>query len=579
MRIIKRLWGYNMKIYLNGIDILQYTVLKADKSKATAEAVALLRCYLKKTAGKEKEEKCGHNIIVGVKKGCKKSERIEIRLDKDLYILGHSERSVYYAVSEFLERYLGWRFYNAKNEKNVLKEDIFLTPFSFTFKPKMVMRYNYAANCFDPDTMHKQKCNFVLGEYKSKELVAFNSIDNSWGHSYFTYIPPQEFFESNPEFFSMNEKGERESGGQLCLSNDKVFDIVYSRMREKIQKQPFCEFVNFAQNDNGSYCKCPKCREINEKYQSDSSTNLLFVKRLAEKLGPEFPHINVMTFAYQWSEKPPVGIEIPKNVYIFQAIMNKCLEHKLTDKTCRFNPGMLQYMYDWAALTENVFLWAYTTDFAQYALGVPKLIRIMYEDFQIFKKVGIKGIMFQGSGNTLAFADLHGYLGARLSWNNDLTYIEYLELIKEYLQMHFGNGWLYVFEYINLTCEQPISTHCYNPYQTAEMNVPYDKLPDGSYDKTYINLAKELLDKAYQEAENKTYKNNVDFCKLAFEWYVAEVTHEEALAKSPIFVKQRNKKLYKKLRKHNIQDIAEGQRLADESEIDFLTRPHEWRKR
>lgn len=569
-----------MKVFVNNISILQYAVKKADDSKATEKAVALLVAFLKKTVGKENRINCGKNIFVGLKNQAKGSESIEIRLDEDLYILGDSERAVFYAVTEFLERYLGWRFYSGEDEVNVLTDDVYLTPFTYKHTPKFSLRHNYAYRCFDKMTKYKQKDNFLFNyEYYPKDFIAFNSV-NGWGHSYFQYIAPNKYFQSNPEYFSMNEKGEREQNGQLCLTNEEVFDITLSKMLEELRTSPYCEFVNFSQNDNGKYCRCSKCQEVYEKYQSTAATNLLFVNRLAEKIRKEFPKTNVMTFAYQYTEKPPVGIEVPKNVYIFEAVMNKCLEHKLTDKTCRFNPNMLQYIYDWSKLTKNVFLWTYTTDFSQYALGTPKLIRIMYEDFQVYKKLGVKGVFFQNNcDNALAFTNLFGYLAARLNWNTELTYVEYIELLKEYLQTHYGKGWFYVFEYLNLTCEQPISTHCYNPYQTAEMSVPYDKLPDGSYDKTYIKSAKALLDKAYKEADSKKYKKNVDLCRLSFDWYLAEITHEEELAKNPEKVKQANIKLYKKLKKHNITVIAENVCLAKEEDIDFLTKPHTWERK
>ena len=62
--------------------------------------------------------------------------------------------------------------------------------------------------------------------------------ENDWGmwvHTFDDLIPPEIYFDSNPEYFSLNSDV-RSSKTQLCLSNPRVLDLVILRLKDLIKK-------------------------------------------------------------------------------------------------------------------------------------------------------------------------------------------------------------------------------------------------------------------------------------------------------------------------------------------------------
>ena len=566
-----------MKIKLNGLNINRYEIICETDSEDAAKAALALSRYIKRLSSGYGSEKPYGKIIISHGSD-NSSDGIRLMLKgKKLYIRGDSSRSVHYAVYEFLDRYLGYRFYSYEDEKNVLEGDIDIKPFEYVFKPKFTFRYNYNFGCFGEEISYKQKSDMFMGRRADKNVSPYNFVDNKWGHTYFDYVSPEEYFESHPEFFSMNDKGERINNGQLCLSDKNVREIALKKMLAKLKEQPECEFIAFSQNDNDKYCRCENCKKYYRRYGSLSATNISAVNYFAKEIKKAYPATNVITFAYQYTEAPPRNMKIEKNVTIFQALMNECKEHLLTDKHCRFNPKMLKCLAGWAELTENVFLWVYITGFLNYLLGIPKNIRFIYQNFQIYKRYNVKGIMWQNAGDTVGdFSDLWGYLVSLLNWNTDLSYTEYYDRIVEYLKTHYGNAWRYIFEYINVKANQPASFACFNPYPTAEMIAPYEKLPDGEYDESYINIASDLLCKAEALAENDYFSTNVKKCRISLDWYVLEVTRKTYTSENISQYAAKAKDLYLRIKELNDTVLGEGKRLAPEGEINFNESPQNW---
>ena len=87
---------------------------------------------------------------------------------------------------------------------------------------------------------------------------------------------------------------------------------------------------------------------------------------------------------------------------------------------------------------------------------------------------------------------------------------------------------------------------------------------------TYIESAYELFDKAMESVSDEFYKNNVERYRLSLDFYVQEMTWEFTDSEE---YKQRNKALYRGLKKYGVTRISEGRQMLDEDEIDFSLRP------
>ena len=180
-------------------------------------------------------------------------------------------------------------------------------------------------------------------------------------HTYFYYVPPQKYFKTNPEYFSMDVKGKRFKG-QLCLSNQKVWEIALESLRnfikrdrsggyhgigknrQKLERYPNTYMVS--QMDGYNYlCLCPECKKISA-VDGDAGLQMRFLNYLAKNIRKEYPEIVIATSAYCSTELPPKVTKAEKNVVIQLADLytkSDCYR----PLTSKFNAKRLQILKDW----------------------------------------------------------------------------------------------------------------------------------------------------------------------------------------------------------------------------------------
>ncbi len=92
-----------------------------------------------------------------------------------------------------------------------------------------------------------------------------------------------------------------------------------------------------------------------------------------------------------------------------------------------------------------------------YLVDSPNIFNIWHDFSYLIEKCNVTGILYEGASVGYLFENLKAHLAAQFMWsvveNADgtvsyMSYDEFIEEIKEYLQIHYGNGWEYVYEYI-----------------------------------------------------------------------------------------------------------------------------------
>ena len=128
-------------------------------------------------------------------------------------------------------------------------------------------------------------------------------------HTFYRLVPPERYFKTNPEYFSMIDGARRSEHGQLCLTNEDLLEVVIEEVRRRLKANPEAAIVSISQNDSGGgdggACQCGRCRAVDEAEGSPSGVLLRFVNAVAERLEPEFPAVAFDTLAYQYTRKPP----------------------------------------------------------------------------------------------------------------------------------------------------------------------------------------------------------------------------------------------------------------------------------
>lgn len=443
----------------------------------------------------------------------------------DIFIAGGSGRSVIYAVYEFLEMYCGWRFFapgvetQPQGKVNIEDTEYFYNP-PFDYRMSLTPSAGQGTDHFQ-----KRHLNAVWGPTPLPDDVGgsvYYAASNA--HTFKDLLPDKEYMFEHPEYFATDENGKRYSepnpDNQPCLSHPDVFPIMLENARKILRNNPRAHFISISQNDGELFCHCEACKKINEEEQTDGGTVYRFVNRMAIALKEEFPNVLIDTLPYMFSTKPPVKSILNDNVSIRLCLMNTCREHTITDESCPYNKKVRDYLAGWSEKCNNIYIWDYTANFKNYPVCLPNF-KILYQNIHRLMCFPIKGILYQGAHTcdpSIEFGELWGYLQGKLLWNPHMSYVEYLNCIKEFLRAYYGGGAEFLYEYIVLAMMQPSSDYHYGPSATCEQVIPMLKMPDGSPDMTFIKDANDLFDLAETASDGEQLKR-VRRTRLHLTWY------------------------------------------------------------
>ena len=389
--------------------------------------------------------------------------------DGTVRLLGGNGRGVLYACYRLLEL-LGCRFYAEDTEvvptltlsevAAALPEGMDLTevsPFEF--------RDLYWTCTYRPDFAVKRRINAGPAGGGSHR----RDISPEWGgcigyagphfvHTFEMLVPAQEFFESHPEYFSMinGERTAKHLYSQLCLSNPEVLAIVIERVKGWLRENPLAEIVSVSQNDSfviGSYCTCPACAAVDAEEGSPAGSLIRFVNAVAEAIEPEFPKVAIDTLAYQYSTVPP-KLTRPRHNVMVRMCTGGCSSHAIDE--CDRNGGTRQWIEGWEKICDRLYIWDYTTDFAQYLNPFPNL-PTHQRNAKFFASHNVKGVFEQGNytgGKSGEFGELRSFILTEVLWDPDKT-----PDTEGFMEAYYGAGAPFVQTYLDYIHEKVKDLH------------------------------------------------------------------------------------------------------------------------
>lgn len=360
-------------------------------------------------------------------------EDFKILTDRNtVTISGGGRRGAMYGCYAFLEDVLGCRWYNARVNRVPKKTTIVVPSLNIHQKPAFEYREPFWAEAFDGDWAARNRTNGHsqhLSEDQGGRLVYYPFV-----HSFSSLIPPEKYFATHPEYFSMIN-GKRVADKQLCLTNPEVVELAVARVDEWIAAHPDAAIISVSQNDTDGNCQCPVCQAVEKEEGAPSGVLLRFVNAVADEVAVRHPNVLIDTLAYQWSEKPPLHVKPHKNVRIRIAPIDACFGHGLDE--CDANKSALANLKAWARITGQLYVWHYCTNFANYLQPLPDLDEIA-RDIPLFKRTGVVGLFYEGDyapGGGGEMAELKAWLMAKLMWDPSKPA---KPLITEYLEAVYG---------------------------------------------------------------------------------------------------------------------------------------------
>ena len=340
---------------------------------------------------------------------------------------GNGQAAVY-AAYDLLERHAGCRFYTSAVEKIPSNRDLNFSFADEQYSPPIEFRELYYRDYENP-------------QFAEKHKLSPSELHEGWGfwcHS-FLVLFPAELYDEHPEYFALID-GKRKRDSQPCLSNEKVYEIMRDNLRRHILEKPRAKYWSVSQLDHAEYCRCPECKAKDDADDSPMGSMLHFVNRIAA----EFPDKIISTLAYWYTRKPPKITRPAPNVHIMvcniEAGRGKPIE---TDTE---NEGSKQELLEWAKICDKVFLWDYAIQFANLVSPFPNL-RVLAPNIRFFVKNSVCSLFSQCNREKFGeFAELRGYMLAKLMWNPEL---DDREIMKDFLSGYYGEAGEHLLRYID----------------------------------------------------------------------------------------------------------------------------------
>lgn len=186
-----------------------------------------------------------------------------------------------------------------------------------------------------------------------KRMMFGRSDKPQYGHAFTDWY--DKYFKDQPDLFALQKDGKRGLPNdsypsdfvKICISNDKVIDIMIDEFKARRAKNPNYLWINACENDGSlGFCQCDDCRawdiqldeqtreklaargldgsEIDDIYgdrgdglpSSLSNRYFHFYNKLAKRLAEIAPDAYVVVYAYSRYRFAPVGMELEPNILV-----------------------------------------------------------------------------------------------------------------------------------------------------------------------------------------------------------------------------------------------------------------------
>lgn len=429
-----------------------------------------------------------------------------------ILIYGGKQRGTLYGVMDFLEREFGVRWYTPGVTHVPTRPRYAFVHVHHSDAPKIRVRNDFYFEAFNPIWAAHNRINGAMG-YREQP----GGVECYWSvHTFYPLMPPEEFFESHPEYYSLIDGKRIYERAQLCLTNPDVLRIITERIRERMRANPEYLIYSVSQNDWSNPCECDNCQAIAQREESEAGPVLAFVNQVAEAIEDEFPDKYIGTLAYQYTRKPPKTLKPRDNVVIRLCSIECCFAHPLTE--CPENASFVDDIRTWSKIAPHLYIWDYVVNFSHYVMPYPNF-NVLAPNLQFFRDHNSIGIMEQAAYQSRGgeFAELRMYVISRLLWNPEA---EVGPIIDDFMHGYYGRAGQYVRAYFDLLHGRLTpDTHIHLGLQ------PDDKL----FSDDFVREAEALFDKAEIVADTEAIRHRVELARLPVMYLKCKRMPQEAL--------------------------------------------------
>ncbi|HEY3835503.1 MAG TPA: DUF4838 domain-containing protein [Bryobacteraceae bacterium] len=432
-------------------------------------------------------------------------EEFLLRADgSKLIIAGGHQRGTLYGVYTFLDQ-LGCRWFTRDVSRIPKLPTIKIDALNEFHKPAFEYREPFFTEAWDKDWAARNRTN---GDHTQLDASTGGKLQYyPFVHSFYQLLPPAKYFAQHPEYYSLIDGKRRTERAQLCLTNPDVLRLVTAQVETWIAEHPEATIFSVSQNDWEGWCECDRCRRVEQEEGGQHSGPLLrFVNAVAEEVGKRHPGKLIDTLAYWYTENPPLHVRPAPNVRIRLCPIGICVAHSFA--TCPRSAYFYRNLQAWSAITNQLYIWHYNTNFSHYQLPFPDFDELA-ADIPIYRKHGVVGLFLQGAyppGGGGENSELRAYVLARLLWDPS---IDVNRTIDEFMATVYGPSAGAMRQYFDLLHAQvrpPAARHLWI------FNVP-------DYSDSFLRDAQAVFARAEAAAPDDATRKRVEKARLPVDYY------------------------------------------------------------
>lgn len=350
---------------------------------------------------------------------------------RKMLLAGGRPRGTLYAVFRFLHLQCGVRWWTPWATTIPRRTRLRIAPMELREVPAFEARDPFWFHAFDEEWAVRNGSN--SHHSRLTERTGGKVIYSGFVHTYYPLVPPERHFMEHPEWYSLIGGVRKTEGGQLCTTNPDLRAFIAQRVRRRLRDNPEASIVSVSQNDWHGACECERCRALDDAQGSHSATALALANYVGEAIKDEFPEVAVDTLAYQYTRKAPKDLRPLPNVIVRLCSIECNFAAPLENKS---NSAFADDIRDWSRLSNRLYVWDYTTNFAHYILPHPNWF-VLGPNVRFFHRHGVKGLFEQGAYQSTGaeMAELRGWLLAQLLWD---PFQDDRKLIDEFLDGYYG---------------------------------------------------------------------------------------------------------------------------------------------
>ena len=381
----------------------------------------------------------------------------------DIYLFGGGAHGTRYAIYEFLENSVGFRFYDMRGGMKVPdgRMRLAVTPREvrrkYDFEVHSLNSWRHFTRPTSTIALYRSGQDYHMNMFLGKAGIAVPRDDyrefRMFCHTIPEYLPRRDsgsriewiadlggcLEEEHPEYFTLGEDGRRMFNHQRCLSNPGARKLLAERVLETIRRNPGCTHFDISAGDTpGRYCWCEGCMALERKYGTEAGPIVDFMMEFCPEVSARFPGVQIMTLVYRknQTQHPPKGIErMPDN---FTPRFAPIDDNFAKDWAHPSNADTYEDLKAWGRLCRRMLLWYYPNPYGGALTPPLGNVGRLARDMALSKAAGVTGQTHEhnvGVAEMTGFTELQTFVGYHLF--KDVS-CDWRALADEFMDFEYG---------------------------------------------------------------------------------------------------------------------------------------------